>query len=227
MPARVIASPRGIASPRTIASLRGWASARGFTGVQEQDPFADFLVADDFIDLDSTTLPNHAPDKDTVGSGWTDADVGITIESNKASDNDVRGAAVIDAGDADVEIEATIVIQSGGNGFNGFVFRYQDSTHFFIGGLDNLLNKIVIWENDAGFSEKLGNANGSFPLSDGETHTLKITMNGTAIEIFINGGSEGSIVNSKFQTETEHGLYADAVGGGTDITWDNFRIGAL
>ena len=182
---------------------------------------ANILVSDTFTGADTTTLPNHDPDVDVVGGGWTDADAGITIESNKASDNDVTALSVIDSGEADVVITATMVIQGGGSGFNGLVFRYQDSTHYFIAGCDLLNDVTAVWINNAGFSQI---ANPAHNYTAGETVNLRVTLSGSSIKVDIDGVNEVDITNTNFATATSHGLYNDAAGGGTDATWDNFLV---
>jgi len=181
---------------------------------------------DTFTDSDSTTLPNHTPNTDIAASGWTDVVAGITIESNKASDNDGSYISTCNPGLSDVILEADMVIQGGGSGFNGFVFRFQDSTHFIVAGMDVSLNKVTIWENNGGvWAERSGNGNGSGPsLAAGQSRTLKITVSGTSISVEVDGVEEATATLSIFQTETEHGLYNDAATGGTDATWDNFKI---
>jgi len=189
------------------------------------DPYADYLVYDTFTDDDDTTLPNHTPDKDSIGDGWTDVVAGITIESNKASDNDGSYRSVIDAGDADVTVEATMVIQGGGNGFNGVLIRYKNSTNFLIAGCDVVNDKVTVWRCLASvWAEQAGNAYESFDFTAGETRTVRAVLSGTSIEVFIDGNSEATATVSDFQTETVHGLYNDAAGGGVDATWDNFSI---
>lgn len=187
-----------------------------------------FLVQDLFTDSDDTTLPNHTPDIDTVGTGWQESDAGITIESNKASDNQVTAGEVIDAGTGDVIIEVDMVIQGGGNGFNGVHLRWKDATHFLIAGMDVTFNKVTIWENDGGvWNERSGNGNGSGPaLAAGQSRSLKVTASGTSISVEVDDTEEATATLAFQQAETHHGLYNDTVGGGTDATWENFRIEA-
>ena len=188
---------------------------------------SNLLMSDSFTDTDAVTLPNHTPTyrHDSVTASWVDNDVGITIESNKASDNDVTGASTIDVGNANVTLAVTMIIQGGGNGFNGLAFRLQDATHFWIDGCDVVNDKVTIWENNGGvWAERGGNANGSFNFTAGETRTISITVNGTSISVSIDDVVSATATSAVFQTETKHGLYNDAVAGGTDATWDELSI---
>src|SRR3990172_5689499 len=129
--------------------------------------------------------------------------------------------SVIDSGEADVVITAIMVIQGGGSGFNGLVFRYQDSTHYFIAGCDLLNDVTAVWINNAGFSQI---ANPAHNYTAGETVNLRVTLSGSSIKVDIDGVNEVDITNTNFATATSHGLYNDAAGGGTEATWDNFLV---
>jgi len=192
-------------------------------GAPASDPPS--YVEDTFTDTDTTALAAHAPDVDSVGTGWADITAGITIESNKASDNDGARLSVIDAGAADITAQATMVIQGGGNGFNGLSVRYQDTTHFIIGGCDVVNDVVTIWTNNGGvWTEIGGNVNGSFNFTAGETRIVKVVTSGTTIQVYIGGTLEATGTTALFQSATKHGLYNDCAAGGTDATWDDFSI---
>lgn len=179
-----------------------------------------FLVLDNFADIDGTTLPNHTPDVDEVGSGWTDVIAGITIESNRASDNQGDRRAVIDSGAADVVMVCNMVISDNGQ---GFIFRFQDSTHFFIAITNALSNASQVWINNAGFSNI---ASFAHVWNSGDAVEIRLTLSGDSIKVEYDDVEEIDIINSNFQTETEHGLYQDVSSPSVDGTWDAFSIRA-
>lgn len=177
-----------------------------------------YLVIDSFTDANATALASHTPNK---GGTWVDVTAGITIESNKASDNQADRLSVIDCADADVVIEADLVLA--GSNFFGIVFRYQDSTHYWIAGCDILNNATRIWINNAGWTQKATNAH---TYTNGDAVSIKVILNGTSIKVDIDGTNELSITDATLQTETKHGLYEDGVSWAADGTWDNFAIRA-
>ena len=184
-------------------------------------PTDNALVRDTFTGADTTTLPNHTPDRNTTGNAWVDVTAGITIESNKASDNDGTVITRIDTGKGDVIIEVVMVIQGGGNGFNGLLFRFQDATHYLIAGADALADVTAVWINNAGFTQL---ANPAHNYTAGETVNFKLVLKGSSIKLDVNGVNEVDITNTNFATATSHGLYNDNATGGADATWDNFVI---
>ena len=81
------------------------------------EPLPTYIVQDTFTDTNGVLIPSHTPDIDTVGGGWTDSFGNTpkpTIQSNQF-DNTNTGASsqhVIDSGQADLIIEATLVTTS-------------------------------------------------------------------------------------------------------------------
>lgn len=179
------------------------------------------LVLDLFVDTEGTALASHTPDIDTVGTGWTEVVSGITIESNRASDNQADRQAVIDAGVADCRIRVDLVANS--VNFTGIIFRYQNSTNFLIAGADTIFSRVAIWKNVAGvFTNLAGNTTPAIP--QGTAGTLDVRLLGSNIKLLWDGVEYLDITETTGQSETEHGLYEDGDTWSADATWDNFRI---
>jgi hypothetical protein len=185
----------------------------------QDNPYATYLVYDTFTDANATALASHTPNKDNVGSGWTDVTAGITIESNKASDNQGDRKSVIDAGEADVTIEATVTLNAK---YGGFLFRYQDSTHYHVAGCNTVSNETAIWENNGGVWTKIGSNADTY--SQGDVLALKLILSGQSIKFYVNDVLKVNITEASFETETEHGLYMDIDSAGADTLWDDFSI---
>lgn len=183
---------------------------------------AKVLVLDYFTDANGTTPPNHVPNIRPAGVVYEDAVAGATIEGNRLSDNSGDRIVVINSGRANVIVRSRLTVQ-GGN-FFGFVFRYQDATHYLIGGCDIGLNKVAIWQNNAGWTEIGGNANGSRVFNDGDIVDLEVRTQGSSIQVFINGLLGASTTSALFLTETRHGFYVDGNSWSTDGFYDNLQI---
>ena len=153
----------------------------------------------------------------------TAAATGMTIESNKASDNQGDRLFVANATAADATIEADLVL-AGGN-FFGFMFRYVDSDHFLIAGADILQDKVAVWKNDGGSWSEIGGAgNGSTVYTNGDAVALKVVLLANSIKVYSGGTLKIDISNSFNNTATKHGLYVDGDAWAADGTYDQFRI---
>lgn len=174
-----------------------------------------------------TILPNHTShiDINRLSKPYVDVTAGITIEGGKASDNDATVCTTVDMGYSDCILQVVCVPQGGGNGFQGLSFRQQDATHYLIAGLDITWDKITIWKNNGGvWSEEGGNGNGSFNVVAGTAYKLRVKLQGSSITVYVDDVIQATATITDFQTATQHGLYADAAGGGVDATWDDFVV---
>jgi hypothetical protein len=160
-----------------------------------------------------------------VGSkAWVSTTGTWGISSNKAYISAVAGintVALVDVGFGEyTTLSADIVFPSGGNG--GIVFRATDGADYLCARIAS--NSLVLLKREAGLSSTLVSATPT--LSFGNTYTLKITMIGTLIQVFIDGvvtirySMSASDIVSFPSTKTKVGLRegAGTLGG----TWDNF-----
>jgi len=187
-----------------------------------------YLVYDTFTDDDAVILPDHTPNVDVEGGGWSEEVGSWAIIGNKAYvDTKVAQSefAVIDAGEADCTIEVAITMTDDGAAIDhnvGLCFRYSATNDwwiffFDIGGAnaDNLiLGKYVtgVWtevDKDA------------FVWNIGETKIMKIVMEGDDISCYIDDVLITSTTDAHNNTDAKHGLFNN-----NTITqrWDEFKI---
>ena len=129
----------------------------------------------------------------------------------------------VDAADADVSIECQLVTQGTGA---AIAFRVQDATHFFFlrnNGTNynlRLINGVTF--TGVGSGSSLGT--GSVTPANGDT--IKITLSGSSINVYVNGSStpDISVTNANFSGATAHGLACENQGGATAYRWDTFRV---
>ena len=203
--------PRDIVSPRDASPGRVAVSP--------------WFVEDFFTDPNGTTPPNHIPDIDVIGGGWTDVIAGATIQSNRLSDGSAARQAVIDAGQFDVEVNSRITVSGGGASENGLTFRYQDASNYLWAGVDLLWQTTRIYRVVAGTPTEIGGAaNFSESYANGQLIFARIVAVGTSISLYIDGIQKGTPTESNFQNETEHGIYSNHV---AECTWDDFRVGRV
>ena len=194
------------------------------------DPYAlDFeaqgttLVYDIFVDSDDTILPNHTPTTDVVGAGWVDVIAGISIQSNKASDNAVTNVqTVIDAGNADGTVFANLVIRGGGTSQQGLTFRYEDSDNYFWAGVDRLWQRPVMYKVEGGTPTEIGGLSTfSESYSEDQDLTVKITCSDDVLTLYVDDVLKINLTDSFNQTSTSYGLWSEHL---LICTWDNFKV---
>jgi hypothetical protein len=186
-------------------------------------------VYDSFTGADSTQLTAHAPDIDVVGGGWVNAILTTTpganasILSNKASITADNAGTIINAGQANVEIEATWTLAVGVDNRSSIALRYVDASNWIIFNVrepngDLLLNKRV-----AGSTSTVASA--AFSWTEGQTYTLKITANGTAVVCYVDDVEVLSGTIAELTTATKHGIFRNA--GNSNSLFDDFYIRSL
>lgn len=187
------------------------------------------LVQDTFTDTNDTTLTNHTPDIDTVGSGWVARLGSAKIYGNKAT-NPSAGATftTINANESDVDIEADFYTANPNTNLNiqvGFMLRWADSSNFLIARYkweNQFVLDISKWVN--GVESSLGSTSYSWPYNT--THTLRVVANGPSIKLYVDDVEKISVTESFNQTETDHGIFI-ASQGNNETFGDNFLISTI
>lgn len=181
------------------------------------------LASDTFTGSNGTGLDAHTMD---TGAGWTEVSGTWTIESN-ATQNGTTSAggyiAVTDVGSADfVATVRAKITNASGNAIGGLIFRYQDTTHYWIA------------QYSAGTDDvKLGYYNGgAFVEVDSKSWDdqyqgyiqIDIIADGNDVTAHFDGGYELSGTDATLNDKTKVGLfeYRDA-GGYSANTFDNFQ----
>jgi len=176
-------------------------------------------IVDSFDRANST---NSLGSTDT-GQAWTNSVIygnAIGISSNAAySAANVRCAAVVETGNASGSI--TFVVGTYAD-YIGQTFRYTDSNNYCIGQFFTSIGKFWVEGKLSGTSFGASNIAGYFltgvTLANGDT--VKITMSGTTITLYVNGTSKGSLTIAQNATATKHGITMN----GTTARISSFRF---
>jgi len=177
-------------------------------------------VLDNFTDSDSTGLNSHTPDTDTVGSGWIDATAlsgNGTIQGNQLQLGVDNRGHVIDSGQSDCDIDVDWIL-SAGNDRNSVIFRWQDTSNYWLCNFREPNSDIQIVENIT------VRASSSYTWS-GSSYAINVNLNGTGIDCSVDGVSQVTYTSSSYQTETHHGIFRNSGANGTRL--DNFQIATL
>jgi hypothetical protein len=170
------------------------------------------LVQDSFNDPNGTSLDAHTPDVDVEGGGWIEwAD--YEIQSNRAVANGGQYSAVIDAGESDVIVTATMRTDFAGGREVGLVVRASDNTHYWMVQLRPTDNKFWLLERNGGsYTERASST--SVAINIGTEYEVVVRCDGQTITATMDGGNEISYASASFnETETLHGITEDnAVG---------------
>lgn len=191
-----------------------WPGAGHRPAVVSGDPEGDLLVLDTFKGRDRTRLADHAPDEAPDGSGWREvrgvwrisasppqaAGKGRVVELTGA-DTDQR--AVIDAGEADVAVEAEITWRSG---YAGLVVRYRDEANWLMAWYDGV-GDVVVGQRLNGEFQELGRAAYQWG-SPGATRRFQVTARGQGIAVAIDGETILRITASDSGGATKVGLFS-------------------
>lgn len=162
----------------------------------------DLLFHDTFTDADGTELPNHTPDFDLVGGGWskTPGTHNSKIFNNQATG--VNSSGMVDVDDANVKITAVCY-----GGHRVLWARVTDSTNAIQVRLDGSHNgprKVLIRVIDNGEStDYLSDETFDF---DGEVpYTLTFTLRGKKVSARVENARVA--IKTRFNRKvTTHGI---------------------
>lgn len=191
------------------------------TSDNESDPSSEvnaaFYFLDTFTEATNTLLPDHTPDVDTVGGGWTSNAGQGTID---AAQDAVYGLcnSWIDVGVADGTVtarvrldsrassisRASIYVRNGGSSLSGYVIG------LFGTGSDALLAIKLASDLSTLDSEVVSGS-----ISDDTFYDLTITLNGTSISATLEGFTV-TYTDATFTSNTNIGIYSRLSGDAVD-----------
>ena len=185
------------------------------------------LVHDTFTDTDLVTLNTHAPDIDTVGSGWTVNANLFTILSNKCNgpSNTALNIPIIDCGSSDMQIDATMTTPNG-NSFSGLIIRYQDFANKWLVLLSHTSNQFELYQKlSSSYTLRDSTA---FTYTASTSYAVMFKAVGDVLTATIDGGNEITYTSSLFNTATGVGLRSQNQAAFTGTTiFDDFTVTAL
>lgn len=197
-----------------LAWASPWPGGGPRPAVVSGDPEGGLIVLDTFKGRDRTRLADHAPDEAPDGSAWREvrgvwrisasppqaAGKGRVVELTGA-DTDQR--AVIDAGEADVAVEAEITWRSG---YAGLVVRYQDEANWLMAWYDGV-GDVVMGQRVQGEFRELGRTAFSWG-APGTTRRFQVTARGQGIAVAIDGETVLRVTASGSSSPTKVGLFS-------------------
>ena len=160
-----------------------------------------------------------------AGSAWSTIFTWTTTTGNVAlnSGGDSQATCVLESGESDVEIEVTVTNVSSTTNV-GLCARQTDYQNYILATFEGSGGTAFrLFSVTGGSFTTIGSATTGL-LTSGVPSTLKLVVNGTSIESFVNGVSVKTATSSAHQTVTRHGLRAHSDGV---TTFDDFSISSI
>ena len=179
------------------------------------EPAATLLIADTFTAAGK--LPGRVPQTTNNGAAWSVETGAFTVAATGGVNATNSARAVIDAGEADVDVDAQIAFGSNGA---GLILRSSDKSNYLrltLTGTGWFFQKTA-----DGLTTTLARGSAVYALNT--AHTVKVTMNGPAILMSVDGRAAGSLTEAFNATATRHGLLCSNTGL---RTWSSFSVTKL
>lgn len=174
-------------------------------------------IYDTFTDTDAVLLPNHTPDIDVVGGGWTSIAGVWDILSNEAKTSSDPGAkAVIDSGIYDGRFKVDLMVGLA-TGIAYLQFRQKDVDECWHAGLDDNAQTVILEELTPGGLVR--RATVSFAQDEATWYEIKVLCQGDFIQVFVDDVLYITHASESLQTETGVGIVALS---NPDARFDNF-----
>jgi len=184
-----------------------------------------------FDDSASTNLESIAPDKNYYGFVF-DSHGSTAFETDGSGaaqvlTQDGAGHAVtfLDLGIEEVVLEATVRFTASETVANGMALRYGGGASWLIVGLNESGDKVQI-VNRSGTSVL---AESAFTVDQATDYVLKVTDDGSEINVYVDGDLELTHTTSTYSGNTKFGLAGWGVGGSDsgDFIWKDFSFKLL
>lgn len=183
-------------------------------------PFvATNAVYDTYTDANGTAIASHVPETRPGSNVYSTAGGTWTIQSNKLTLSSASGTpyCVIDAGITDGIVSG--IIDPGGSGGSGLVFRFTDVNNFIyirlFGG-----TTLGVFKYVAG---SFSTVNTWAVAAPGEPFTLGVELIGTLVRAFLNGVLVGSTTVAEHTSATSYGWVTNTSEGNT-TTFDELTV---
>jgi hypothetical protein len=183
---------------------------------------ASEFVNDTFTGTTGTALISHSGETGatwTVHPSWSSSNIVIDT-ANRIRSNATGGSVYYSSGIpqiADYSVQANVTLLSSAGNYTGLVGRLSTSANtFYMFEYDNVASNWQLYKFVNGFPTLLNSSNSSFG-SVGTTHTIKLTMIGTAITGYVDGvqtvtATDGSITVAGRAGIVTAGLVTDSTG---------------
>jgi hypothetical protein len=192
----------------------------------------ELLPRDDFDESQKTEIPQHTPDDDATGDGWS-VELGEweVLNGNVKEKTDVEAEfssdyrALLDAGVPDIVVEVTLEIKSGDQLW-GTVVRH-DSERDWIMAFHDGVGEVVLGKKrpdevrvgaqvglldpTAGGFQELGRITANW--SNNQTHTIGLSAIGSDITVFLDGIEVLATVDDDNMSSSMAGIFSRGDGG--------------
>jgi hypothetical protein len=185
----------------------------------------------DFTDSASTSIDAIDPDKNLYQRDWTVRKGTLATDGSGAleavtQDGVGMSIATLDYGVEQVVLESTVRFTAAGETVaNGFCLRYGGGISWLIVGLNEDGDKVQI-VNRTGFSVL---AESAFTVAANTDYVLKVTDDGSEINVYVDGNLELTHTTSTYSGNTECGINGWGVGGSDsgEFIWKDFSFKIL
>jgi len=194
--------------PVTVqASANGEDVRESFNVVVDADGL--LIVYDNFTDSNGVDLVAHDPNLPVPAPNWTErtstSDFEITngVARDAANNGAKDSRVVVDSGTAYGTVEAQIT-KNGGRKI-GLAVRMNGSndSQWISAWWED--GQVIVLRRNGGFSE-LGRGTGP-SWANGETKQFQVVMDGTSIDVVIDGVTYVSVTDTQLTSQTHHGLF--------------------
>lgn len=182
-------------------------------------------IADNFFDTDGTPISSHTPQ---VGGVWTQTNANSfwiqasSLQANRKTDGDL---AVIDCGQSDYNLSASLTSYSDGTNASGvgLVFRYVDASNFWYCYIDSKNNVCNVYNVASGVSTLMINQYST--INSSMSYLIKLKCKGNNITLFIDNIEIVTVVSSINASATKIGMrYGKTGGTGNIAIWKNLVV---
>jgi hypothetical protein len=190
----------------------------------QQDPYTSYVLYDSLEDTNGTAITDHTPEKDTAGSGYQDGigggeftitDNKVTLESGDAGYN----TDWIPTGLADCTVRCNIKI--GDVVANGLIVRASAGNDNLEIILDAANDRVRLYSNTSGSRTELKTVT-SVSLDTTSTYAIKVTLDGSAVSLYVDGALKLS--HTTTHNQTDHGVGFWQWDGSTTGRWDTLTV---
>ncbi len=182
------------------------------------------LIEDSFTGTNNAFIDGRTPDITNIpGNNWIVEEGSPDIQNNQYSAG--QSVAVIEIGEANVDVSTEIVLGSSSLPAASLLLRYIDSSNHWKVQIYTGRDQVEIIENINGTgtiraSASLGSVN------PGDAYTLRVTVdNNDLFTIYVDGAQKLTYTKSTHHAITKHGVHT--YNSATLSTHDNFKVKKL
>lgn len=189
------------------------------------------IFQDTFTDDDSTNLTSHTPDVDNGDTTWSDSGGPDYVINSNATETQFSGVIVATIDLSAADFVTTIDVYLGETAIAGdqlvragFVFRYSDSSNYWLASIVNEqagATDVEIWKYESASWSLVTSSNAS--IARETMYTMTITTDGTSIEVTANSVTV-STTNSFNQSATNIGLFSNHNDNSSPTIHDNLLV---